>query len=272
MITLLAKGRDESFKARTCVTRRTGFADFKQLESILGWCDDLTDYFAIRQADLYEGPELQIRLRGFSATDGDPTQRLLAKIKAQAELLGAVCNVNQGLRTGADKVTKKHFKSCKLDVKRYSRGEGIFILRRAEVSQLSLTTYEKKRILPLFKNSDVHKYFCEPRTPYSFIDLSWPADRGLDLSLVPNLIQHLSKYRAILENRKENANGLDKAIAKGIWWPMSVRRRLDFSQEKIVAPQRSRRNVFGYNDIPWYASADVYFITKKDPELILNMC
>lgn len=270
MITLLAKGRDESLRARTCVTRRTGFADFKQLESILGWRDDRTDYFTIGQADLYEGPELQIRLRGFSATDGDPTQRLLAKVKVQGELLGAVCNVNQGLRTGADKVTEKHFKACKLDEKRYSRGEGIFILRRAEVNQLSLTPYERKRILPLFKNSDVHKYFCELTTPYSFIDLSWPADRDLDLSLVPNLIRHVSKYRAILENRKENANGLDKAIAKGIWWPMSVRRRLDFSQEKIVAPQRSRRNVFGYNDIPWYASADVYFITTKDPEFSLK--
>jgi adenine-specific DNA-methyltransferase len=51
---------------------------------------------------------------------------------------------------------------------------------------------------------------------------------------------------------------------------MSVRRRLDFCQEKIVAPQRSRRNVFGYNDIPWYASADVYFITRRDPDFELK--
>jgi adenine-specific DNA-methyltransferase len=73
-----------------------------------------------------------------------------------------------------------------------------------------------------------------------------------------------------LENRKENANGLDKARAKGIWWPMSVRRKLDFSQEKVVAPQRSRRNMFGYNDIPFYTSADVYFITKKDAAFSLK--
>jgi type I restriction-modification system DNA methylase subunit len=270
MITLLAKGRLDTLKARTCITRRKGFADFKQLEAILGWHDDQTDYFTVDQADLYEGPELQIRLRGFSAIDGDPAQKLLAKIKAQGELLGAVCNVNQGLRTGADKVTKKHFKSCKLDVHKYSKGEGIFILRKKEWSQLALTHFERKRILPLFKNSNVHKYFCERTTPYSFIDLSWPADRDLDLALVPHLIRHLSKYRVILENRNENANGIDKAIAKGIWWPMSVRRRLDFCQEKIVAPQRSRRNVFGYNDIPWYASADVYFITRRDPDFELK--
>ena len=265
MITLLAKGRDEQINAKTCTTKRIGFADFKQLENILGWRDTETDYFTIRQAELYEGVDsLQIRLRGSSASQGDPAQMLLAKMKMQGELLGAVCNVNQGLRTGADKVTNKHFKACNLDVKKYSRGEGIFILRQPEVAQLPLTGYERKRILPLFKNSDVHKYVCEAETQYSFIDLSWPADRDLDLNLVPNLIRHLSKYRAILENRQENANGLDKAIARGIWWPMSVRRRLDFSQEKVVAPQRCRRNLFGYNDIPWYASADVYFITRKD--------
>ena len=264
MITLLAKGLDEQIDAKTCITKRIGFADFKQLENILGWRDTETEYFTVRQAELYEGADCQIRLRGTSASQGDPAQMLLAKMKMQGELLGAVCNVNQGLRTGADKVTKKHFKACNLDVRKYSSGEGIFILRRPEIAQLSLTGYERKRILPLFKNSDVHKYVCETATQYSFIDLSWPADRGLDLSLVPNLISHLSKYRAILENRKENANGLDKAIARGIWWPMSVRRRLDFSQEKIVAPQRSRKNLFGYNDIPWYASADVYFITRKD--------
>lgn len=264
MITLLVKGRDEQISAQACITKRMGSADFKQLENILRWRDTETDYFSIRQADLYEGADFQIRLRGSSSTEGDPSQMLLAKMKIQGELLGVVCNVNQGLRTGADKVTKKHFKACNLDAQKYSSGEGIFILRRPEVEQLPLTAYEKARILPLFKNSDIHKYICSKETQYRFIDLSWPGDRGLDLSLVPNLIRHLTKYRTILENRKENANGLDKAIAKGIWWPMSVRRKLDFTQEKIVAPQRSRTNVFGYNDVPWYASADVYFITQKD--------
>jgi len=40
--------------------------------------------------------------------------------------------------------------------------------------------------------------------------------------------------------------------------------------QKIVAPQRSSRNTFGYNEIPWYASADVYFITQKDQSVDLK--
>ena len=43
-----------------------------------------------------------------------------------------------------------------------------------------------------------------------------------------------------------------------------------FEGPKIIAPQRSPLNTFGYNEIPWYASADVYFITEKDRELSLK--
>ena len=35
-----------------------------------------------------------------------------------------------------------------------------------------------------------------------------------------------------------------------------------FEVPKIVVPQRSNSNTFGYNEISWYSSADVYFITK----------
>ena len=43
-----------------------------------------------------------------------------------------------------------------------------------------------------------------------------------------------------------------------------------FEGPKIVVPQRSPRNTFGYNEIPWYASADVYFITEKDSSISLK--
>ena len=39
---------------------------------------------------------------------------------------------------------------------------------------------------------------------------------------------------------------------------------INFEGPKIVAPQRSKSNTFGYNEIPWYAASDVFFITTKD--------
>lgn len=35
-----------------------------------------------------------------------------------------------------------------------------------------------------------------------------------------------------------------------------------FTCAKIVCPQRSKVNTFGYNECDWYASADVYYITN----------
>jgi len=47
-------------------------------------------------------------------------------------------------------------------------------------------------------------------------------------------------------------------------------RDINFDSPKIVAPQRSPKNTFGYNEVPWYASADVYFITQKDENVSLK--
>ncbi|MBL0200332.1 MAG: hypothetical protein IPP81_09180 [Chitinophagaceae bacterium] len=107
------------------------------------------------------------------------------------------------------------------------------------------------------------------------IDIFWPNDRGINLKQIPNLYEHLKKFRLILEGRNENANGLDKAIAKGLYYFGSVRRKLDFSLPKIVSPQRSKTNTFGYNETEWFASADVYYITdsslKQNLKFILGL-
>ncbi len=107
------------------------------------------------------------------------------------------------------------------------------------------------------------KYFVDSSTDLRLIDIFWPNDRELQLSKIPNLHSHLKKFKSILEGRKENANGLDKAIAKGKYYFGSVRRKLDFSLPKIVSPQRSKLNTFGFTDIEWFASADVYYITDS---------
>jgi adenine-specific DNA-methyltransferase len=149
-------------------------------------------------------------------------------------------------------------------------GEGIFILKYNEIKHLNLNTYEKNKIKPLFKNSDIGKYIVSETTCFNIIDLFWPNDRELSLDKIPNIIKHLSKYKLILEGRKENANGIDKAIAKGKYYYASVRRKLDFGLAKIISPQRSRQNTFAYTEKEWFASADVYYITQKDRSLFLK--
>jgi len=63
----------------------------------------------------------------------------------------------------------------------------------------------------------------------------------------------------LLVKTREGENEVKKWY--NLWRP---RRKEIFESPKIVAPQRSLTNTFGYNEISWYACSDVYFITTKD--------
>lgn len=269
MISILEKHNNPDKVAKIIVTMRLGVATEKDLQLIIRGRDDKTIYVEVAQRDLFDGVDNQLRLFGSSQTSSDPIQKLLGKIIIHGEPLDGICVVEQGLHTGADKVTESYIKKYKLGTG-YCKGEGIFVLSKSEVLKMDLTEFEQSRMQPFFKNSDVSKYYTEPKPMFYFIDLSWPRDRELDLSKVPNLIRHLKKFKVVLENRKDTANGLQTAIVKGFWWPIGARKKLDFAKAKIVAPQRSRENTFGYNEVPWYASADVYFITEKDKSVALK--
>jgi len=78
-------------------------------------------------------------------------------------------------------------------------------------------------------------------------------------------LNHLFPYKKVLEDRREVKNGVIQ------WWQLQWPRSSNiFTGKKIVVPQRSKTNTFGYNEIPWYASADVYFITEMDKNIHLK--
>jgi adenine-specific DNA-methyltransferase len=61
------------------------------------------------------------------------------------------------------------------------------------------------------------------------------------------------------------------AMKAGNYYCISYARdEAEFDGAKIVAPQRSYANTFAYNEIPWYASADVYYITPTIPTIALK--
>ena len=44
------------------------------------------------------------------------------------------------------------------------------------------------------------------------------------------------------------------------------RMEINFDAEKIVVPQRSRKNTFGYSNSSFYGSGDIYYILPKSQE------
>ncbi len=239
MITIFSK-ENSNRKVETCITKQTGFAEGKIISEIVNGKDKNTNYYHLSQSQLYDGEENYIRLAGINNFD-NPTEKILQKVKEQSILLGGkngICNVNNGLRSGID--------STKID----DIKNGIFILSLEEVKRLSLN--DSTLVKKYFKNSDVYKYTTNLTTNKYVVYSS----NKTNINDYPNVKKHLDRFRNIIEKKRWNEN---------VPWFSLVRSRNKriFCSEKIISPQRSIRNTFGYNNSEWHAGSDVFYITLK---------
>ncbi|OBW62941.1 MAG: hypothetical protein A9183_00770 [Dehalococcoides mccartyi] len=253
MITLLSKEHDKNAKVDTYITCRTGVATPTILQGILSWDDAETTHQRLTQSELYEGDEYYIRIAGSAASEADPVQHILNRVKTQGQELIQFCNVNQGIISGADKITPKHLRNYKIKAQ---VGDGIFVLDDEEVNYLEIPRGDKGILKPWFKNSDVERW----RTNVSCTEYLIYADKRNHNLEQNSLKRHLLKFKPILDHSTDNSPYLHRP------------RDIDFCGPKIVVPQRSYQNTFAFNDVPWYASADVYFITERDENINLKYC
>ncbi len=193
--------------------------------------------------NLFYGPESFLQTQAVSDDN-----YLLARMARAPFTLGQMAHVSTGLMTGCDKA---------------------FILTDAQKTALSLTKKELAKLKPFFKNSDITAFAPHTQPKRWLIDFFYPADRNLDVREYPHLFAHLAQFQEKLLARKQNNNGIDKALAQGQFWFGSVRRRLNFEGEKLVLPHRATAVKAAYSNGPWYASSDVYFITSPKPPYTL---
>jgi len=162
-------------------------------------------------------------------------------------------NINQGLVSGADKVTNRHISKFGVTEK---KGYGIFVVDKSKFKCPSIKSYLK----PFFKNSDIKQYACSSKSNKRIIYL----DRRFQI-LPDGLLKHLKKFKKVLNIRREVKSGSMPWYR--VHWP---RTKDIFEKPKIVCPQRSLINTFAYTEESWYASADVYFITCKNADFSLK--
>ena len=248
MITILEKSVDAEENAENYITSKKGFLSSEILRKILLGKDKDTKFYSVKQKNLYEENEYYIRLEGVQDTEivENSLHSILGKILQNGEKLGEICNVNVGARTGSDKVTDKHIRD--LPTEKYNKNEGIFVLTPDEKNRIK--DKNNDLLKPWFKNSDIKQYWTDTINNLYVIY----STAKIDINKYIEVKNHLYKYRTILGNRNTDYP----------WWCLvRPRKQQIFESEKIVAPQRSRYNCFGYNNQPWYTSSDVYFITKK---------
>lgn len=212
-------------------------------------------YYYLDKDNLYDTANYYIRITNI---DND-INNILNKISL-GNLLSKYCNINQGLVSGADKLSYRH-------INKYNhvgnKGEGIFVITNNDIDMLNINKEEYDIIKPFFKNSDINKYRTKEETDKIIMYIN--KDFNNFENMYPNIYYHLLKYKKILSDRREVRKKSIKFYM--LQWP---RKETIFKSEKIVCPQRNNINKFAYNHCDWYASADVYFITKKNKSVDLK--
>lgn len=167
--------------------------------------------------------------------------------------LGDLCGIRQGLVSGCDRTTRRNLAGTGETL---SEGLPIFVfLSPEEVPSALVTTGFLK---PFYKNSDIGAFRLD-ETDRRILYLT---DHNLETAGRESreaVLRHLSPYRKILERRREVRKNIRKWYA--LQW---YREEALFTGPKLMVPHRAKENFFAYSETPCYASADVYFIRKKE--------
>lgn len=245
LITILEKTKS-SIECRVVIAETKGIASQGLLRQVLEGYEKVSTTSFVN-GPIFEGEEAYIR---FSAPEGTS---ILEKLSDLPNLLGEVCVVRQGLHANPDKFKKSHRdKYPQIDA---IVNDGIFVLNAAESAQFK----DSPVLKPFYKNSDIQKYSTSSDVDRSVLYISDQTKPG------SKEVSHLKKFELLLRSRGEFIDG------RRPWYAMHRSRdQKIFEGPKIVCPQRSNLNTFGYNDQSWYASADVYFINESNSRFPLK--
>lgn len=266
MITIFRKGNDKDYISENLITNEIGIANPELLQKILSKQSNNSEYYNIKQSDLYDTDENYIRLNGSKNEEfSSELLSILNKIQKNNKCIGELCKVSNGILTGVDRVTDKHIKKGLISNEFINTG--VYVLNSDELKNLKLTENEKTLIKPFFKNSDIGQYYTKKSNDKYLIYVT----RDLEIEQFPNLKKHLDKYKNVINSRSDARGEIQAALKIGKWWVIFAARNKDvFENEKIVFPQRSKLNTFGYNNQIWYACSDVFFISPLREDVPLK--
>ena len=258
MITLLQKTNNKDAMCSIIDVKRRGILSNVIFDAIIAQTDTQVLYHDALQNNLYEGEECYIRM--CTEDSHSVLFNILSKIQKTNEILGDICCVNTGIMGGCDFVNKKNIRYIPNEEKilqDIQEGDGVFVLDNTHSRDLvQIKNFNETTLLkPFFKNSDIRKYYTS-RKFIKFIVFSSDSCSDEQQRIIQ---KNLQRFRGILRKiRQINNESLAKwhILRRGASHPQI------FALPKIVVPQRSSENTFGYNETEWYASADVYFITE----------
>lgn len=249
LITILERSNlpNPDYKTEEIIASSKGSIGSGTLNYVLNGDSELVTVSEVPKSAVYDSVGANFYIRFASGNVG--IDEILNKVANTGKRLDNFTYVNQGVVPGA--MTFTNAIAQKFPDIEASKGEPIFIFPKGQLAKIS-GDENASFIVPLFKNSDVHKYVAGTITNKELLY----AD-GLN-QLTPSTVTYLERFKPILKARREFQSGIRP-------WHNLHRARSSkiFEGQKIVAPYRSTTNTFAYNETPFYAATDIYFITAK---------
>lgn len=267
MISHFFKGKNDC-ECRVIDVHKKNVLNPRMFTSIISKKDKDTAYAYIAQDDLYDGEENYIRLQNVNKNNS--LVSILRKIKYGNKQLHQIATVNQGIVSGADKVTNKHLVNYTLDS---VKGDGIFTLSnnvQEDVDTIDIirNSTEVGMLKPFYKNSDIFRFGTYSHIEKYILFLGKDIKNESEfIKKFPLIYNHLKRFRQILIDKRLLLNEkIDQwfTLNRGTGHPEI------FVTPKIVCPQRSKTNTFGYNECDWYAASDVFYITNPQEDYNLK--
>ncbi|RZK18511.1 MAG: hypothetical protein EOO43_12470, partial [Flavobacterium sp.] len=176
---------------------------------------------------------------GYITFANDTNDSILKKIQAVPHINLTDKEIAQGIVPNPDVVNTrniKRFSEREISENKIKPGEGVFVVKKGKFDNLA--DVEKKYIKPIFEPNEVHRYKFVDEYESEIIYIT-KANYKND---APNLLKHLSTYRKIMEERRENQNG--RLDYFHLHWP---RDEYYFEEgEKILSVRKCDRPTFIY--------------------------
>ncbi|MDT7542287.1 MAG: hypothetical protein QOE33_2191, partial [Acidobacteriota bacterium] len=143
---------------------------------------------------------------------------------SQTVELGSVYFVTQGVVQNPDRVSAVAAKKYGLQQR-----HGVFVLTRAELEKLKLTSQERQFIKEFYDEKHINRFYLDRSNPEFLLYLT--KENCTSISQYPNIRRHLIQFRSIMDARRETINGNIQWFQ--LHWP---RKQAYFENEKIVIP------------------------------------
>jgi adenine-specific DNA-methyltransferase len=264
IISIMKKNLSHQRDVELTYVKHKGQATESIITRILSKKDNLSDYSKTPLSELFEKPQNYIN---FNSMLNDISKSVIDKIRVRNEV---DLIVNMGVQSGADFVTERLINQARrkgiIDQTRFEEllnevNNGIYVVDDSFIENLN--HYEKTNCLRKFiKNSNIYKYkTIESHINYLYVDSHTPKD------MIPNIIDHLSKYRDILSAREQVQNKENSWY----WIRGSKRDQLgDRNKVNIVCPYRNKTNVFTLSKSGEIGAGDTYYISTVNSEVYIE--